>query len=284
MCKSHKTISRRGTEFTEQSQSLINSLWFLSPLIRVLCVNAVSLVQFLCFVTAPDFSQLMDLGVDFAFRLVFGTGDTLFLTSLLNSVFANKEIARTIKSLAVLNPYLEKRREDDKLSILDIDDFAVFTDALELHYIDMKMFVEAINKTGSIGKSKNINAALARWLAVITEKDISDKTIIKDICEEQEEIGMAVSTLARLSQDKLTRLDYLKRQDEIMLYNMRLKEYEREAKRQQRRAEQERQKAEQERQKAEQEQRRAEAAEAEVEELRVKLAYLEKMKPVQKPD
>ena len=51
-----------------------------------------------------DFSQLMDLRVDFAFRLVFGTGDALFLISLLNAVFANKKIGRVIKSLTVLNP------------------------------------------------------------------------------------------------------------------------------------------------------------------------------------
>ena len=61
-----------------------------------------------------DFSQLMDLRVDFAFRLVFGTGDTLLLTSLLNAVFANKKIGRLIKSLTVLNPHLEKHSKDDK--------------------------------------------------------------------------------------------------------------------------------------------------------------------------
>ena len=178
---------------------------------------------------------------------------------------------------------------------MDMDDNTVFSDALDFHYIDMELFVKTINKTGNIEKSENLDAVLERWLAVITEKDIKDKTIIKDICEEQEEIGMAVSTLARLSQDKLTRLDYLKRQDEIMLYNMRIQEYEREAKRQQRIAELERQNAEQERQNAEQErqnaelqQRRAEAfeaelkkskqerlkAEAELEALRAKLANL----------
>ena len=42
---------------------------------------------------------------------------------------------------------------------------------------------------------------------------------------------MAVSTLARISQDKLARLDYLKRQDEIMMCNMRIQGYEREIRR-----------------------------------------------------
>ena len=67
-----------------------------------------------------DFSQLMDLRVDFAFKLIFGTGDTVFLISLLNAIFANKKIPRVIKSLTVVNPYLEKHSKGDKLSILDI--------------------------------------------------------------------------------------------------------------------------------------------------------------------
>ena len=67
-----------------------------------------------------DFSKLMDLRVDYAFKLFFGTGDTLFLISLLNAIFANKKIPRIIKSLTVINPYLEKHTEGDKLSILDI--------------------------------------------------------------------------------------------------------------------------------------------------------------------
>ena len=136
--------------------------------------------------------------------------------------------------------------------------------------------MKTINETGEIEKNGNLDATLARWLAIITEKDISDKTIIKGICEEQEEISMAVSALARLSKDKLTRLDYLKRQDEIMLYNMRIKEFEREVKRQQQNAEQERRRAEAaeaELKKAEQEQRRVEA---EVKQLRAKLVDLEK--------
>ena len=67
-----------------------------------------------------DFSQLMDLRVDYAFKLAFGSGDTMFLISLLNAIFANKEIPRIIKSLTVANPYLEKRSKGDKLSIMDI--------------------------------------------------------------------------------------------------------------------------------------------------------------------
>ncbi|MCL1994630.1 MAG: Rpn family recombination-promoting nuclease/putative transposase, partial [Defluviitaleaceae bacterium] len=217
-----------------------------------------------------DFSQLMDLRVDYAFKLIFGSGDTLFLISLLNAIFANKKFPRIIKSLTVVNPYLEKYSKDDKLSILDIraqlddgttiliemhlydlddlkyktvrswaraygeelktgenystqppvicvafangsmdegecqkihkcckitdiDDGTIFTDALELHYINMKAFVKMINESGSIGKGETQDTMLAKWLAVIAEKGIEDKSIIKNICEEQEEISMAVS-------------------------------------------------------------------------------------------
>jgi len=246
-----------------------------------------------------DFSKLMDLRVDYAFKLIFGSSDTLFLISLLNAIFANKKISRVIKSLTIENPYLEKHTKGDKLSILDvraqlddgttvliemhlydiddlkyktirswartygeeiksgdnysmqpsvicvtfangsmddgdnqkihkcckimdIDDNTIFTDALELHYIDMKAFVKTINKSGGIGKGETQETMLANWLAVITEKDIKDKAIIKNICEEQEEISMAVSTLIKLSEDKVTRQEYLKRQDEIVLYNNRI--------------------------------------------------------------
>jgi len=285
-----------------------------------------------------DFSRLMDLRIDYAFKLIFGTGDTLFLISLLNAIFANKNIPRIIKSLTVVNPYLEKHSKGDKLSILDIraqlddgsttliemhlydlddlkyktvrswartygeelktseaystqppvicvtfangsldesesqkihkcckimdiDDHTIFTNALELHYIDMKAFVKIINETGCIKKTETQDSMLANWLAVITEKDIEDKSIIKNICEEQEAIGMAVSTLVRLSEDKVTRQAYQKRQDEVMLHNKRISDYKRII--------------EQEKHKAEQERLRAEQAEAENEKLRKRLAELE---------
>ena len=241
-----------------------------------------------------DFSQLMDLRIDYAFKRLFGSSDSLFLISLLNAIFTNKKILRTIKSLTIINPYLDKYSKSDKLSILDIraqlddgstvliemhlydidnlkyktirswartyseeikegesyasqppvicvafvngsldndesqkihkcckimdiDDNTVFSDALELHYIDMKAFVKTINEAGGIEKGGAQDTMLTKWLAIITEKDIKDKTIIKSICEEQEEIGMVVSALVRLSEDKVTRQAYQKRQDEILL-------------------------------------------------------------------
>ena len=67
-----------------------------------------------------EFSKLMDLRIDYVFKLVFGSSDTRFLISLLNAVFANKKIPRIVKSLIIVNPYIEKHTKEDKLSILDI--------------------------------------------------------------------------------------------------------------------------------------------------------------------
>ncbi|MDR1688924.1 MAG: hypothetical protein LBS21_09995, partial [Clostridiales bacterium] len=103
------------------------------------------------------------------------------------------------------------------------------------------------------------------WLAVITQKDIADKTIIKNICEQEEEIGMVVSELARLSEDSIVRQIYQRRQDDIMLYNKRISDYrngmEQEslrADKESRRAEKESRRAEKESLRAEKESRRAE--------------------------
>jgi predicted transposase/invertase (TIGR01784 family) len=67
-----------------------------------------------------NFAQLMDLRVDYAFKLFFTMGDTHRLISLLNAIFANKGIPRSINVLTVLNPFLEKMDDNDKLSIVDL--------------------------------------------------------------------------------------------------------------------------------------------------------------------
>ena len=73
-----------------------------------------------------DYSQLMDLRIDFAFKLLFTKGNPRLLISLLNAVFANKKIPRVIKSLTIKNPYLDKESGEDKLSKI------VFHDGTEL--------------------------------------------------------------------------------------------------------------------------------------------------------
>jgi len=281
-----------------------------------------------------DYSQLMDLRVDYAFKLLFTKGSPQLLVSLLNAIFANKKIHRVIKSLAVKNPYLDKESGADKLSILDIraelddgttiliemhmyglgelkaktirswarvfgkeleagqsyidqpptitiaftngaieslediktpkivkgkihrhckimdcEDFTVFTDAMELHYIDMKAFAKAVNEANSINIDDTEEVMFAKWLSIITQKEIANKAIIEDACKE-EDILMALSTLARQGEDKYTREAYARRQDEIYFHNKAM--YERDEYK-----------------------RRAEQAEAEIEKLRKQIAILQ---------
>ena len=121
-----------------------------------------------------DFDLLMDLRIDYAFKLLFSKGDPRILISLLNAIFANKKIKRVIKSLAIKNPYLDK--ESDEI-----------------------MF--------------------AKWLSVITQKEITNKAIIENVYKDEEEIQMAISALARHGEDKITRQAYQRRQDEIYFFN-----------------------------------------------------------------
>ena len=251
-----------------------------------------------------DYLQLMDLRIDYAFKLLFTKGDPRLLISLLNAIFANKKIDRVIKSLSIRNPYLDKESSEDKLSILDIraelddattiliemhmyglgelkaktirswarafsedlevgenytsqpptitvaftngpikplkskktrsednnkihrlcmimdyEDYTIFTDAMELHYIDMKAFAKAVNDAGGIN---NESGLFAKWLSVITQKEIHNKAIIENACEE-EEIFMAVKTLARQGEDKYARQAYQRRKDEIYFYEMKIR-------------------------------------------------------------
>jgi len=230
-----------------------------------------------------DFSKLMDLRVDFAFKLLFSKGDPRLLISLLNAIFANKNIRRIIKSLTIKNPHMEKESGEDKLSVIDIraeiddgstiliemhmyglgelkaktirswarayaenletgknyaeqpptitiaftngsvkplergvrqaderihrfcmimdcENHDIFTDAMELHYIDMKAFAKAVNSANTIDINENA-------------------------CKNEEEIFMAVSNLAQHSEDKYTRQAYQRRQDEIYFYNKEIAGY-----------------------------------------------------------
>ena len=249
-----------------------------------------------------DYSILMDLRVDYAFKILFTKGETRLLISLLNAIFANKKIRRVIKSLKIVNPFLDKESGEDKLSILDIraelddgttiliemhmyglgelkakiirswaraygedlevgglyaeqlptiaiaftngavkpleekedvkkdkihrlckimdcEDNTVFTNAMELHYIDMKAFAEAVNEANSINIGDTEEVMFVKWLSVITQKEINNKDIIESACSE-EEIFMAVSALARQSEDKVMRQAYQRRKDEIYFNNM----------------------------------------------------------------
>jgi len=304
-----------------------------------------------------DYTNLMDLRIDYAFKLLFTKGNPRLLISLLNAIFANKKIPRIIESITIKNPYLEKESSEDKLSILDIraelddgtailiemhmyglgeikaktirswarafgeelevgksytsqpptiaiaftngaveslendnnpnpnnpkihrlcmimdcEDYTILTDAMELHYIDMKAFAKAVNEADSINIGSNSNneeteTTFAKWLSIITQKEINNKSIIENAVKDKEEILMAISALQRQSEDKLIRQAYQRRKDEIYFYNK-----EREDDRI--KFEQLQAENEQAEQRAEQEQRRAEQAEAEIERLRKEIKEL----------
>jgi hypothetical protein len=145
--------------------------------------------------------------------------------------------------------------------IMDREDYTVFTKAMELHIIDMKAFAKAINEANSIKIEEVKDDMFAYWLSVITEKDIVNKDIIENARKEKEVIQMAVSAIARQSQDKATRQAYQRRQDDIYFHKVELANH--------------LQMAEEYKQRAEQSDRRAEQAEAENEILRKRLAEFE---------
>jgi hypothetical protein len=104
--------------------------------------------------------------------------------------------------------------------ITDVEDGTVFTDAMELHYIDMKAFAQAVNETGSITVNDTEEALFSKWLSVIAQKDIENKEIVESAVQEEEAIVMAVTTLVRQSEDKIVRQAYQRRKDEIHFNNM----------------------------------------------------------------
>ena len=115
----------------------------------------------------------------------------------------------------------------------------------------------------------------ACWLSVITEKEIVNKDIIENARKEKEVIRMAVSAIARQSEDKIIRQAYQRRKDDIYFHNVELAKYLQIAEQATHRAEQDRQRAEQDRQRAEQSDRRAEQLQVEIEQLRQQLALLQ---------
>ena len=121
---------------------------------------------------------------------------------------------------------MDDENQSQELPILDCEDFTVFTDAMELHYVDMKAFAKAVNESGGIDIDGTDDAMFAKWLSIITQKEITDKSIIEKACRDEEDISMAVSTLARQGQDKYARQAYQRRKDEIFYYNKKMKELE----------------------------------------------------------
>ena len=101
---------------------------------------------------------------------------------------------------------------------------AVLTNAMELHFIDMKAFAKAVNEANSINIKEPTDDMFAYWLSVITEKEINNKDIIDNARKEKEVIGMAVSAIAKQSEDKIMRQAYQRRRDEIFFHNAEVEE------------------------------------------------------------
>ena len=125
----------------------------------------------------------------------------------------------------------------------------------------MKAFAKAVNEAGSINIKETNEDMFAYWLSIITEKEIVNKDIIENARKEKEVIQMAVSAIARQSEDKIMRQAYQRRKDEIYFYNM---ERDNDKRIMQQQAEQ-----------IAQEQRRADQAEAENEQLRQQIAAMQ---------
>jgi predicted transposase/invertase (TIGR01784 family) len=160
-------------------------------------------------------------------------------------------------SNGAIEPVEKPKNDNSKIHticmITDKDDGTIITNALEIHFIDMKAFAKAVNEANSIDIKETHEDMCAYWLSVITEKEIVNKDIIENARKKKEVIQMAVSAIARQSDDKRLRQAYQRRKDEVYFYNLERAE---------------------ERRLTEQATRRAEAAEAEIEKLRREIETL----------
>jgi predicted transposase/invertase (TIGR01784 family) len=164
-----------------------------------------------------------------------------------------------------VEPLQKSENAKDKIHrvcmIMDKEDGTIFTEALELHYINMKAFAKAVNEANSINIPETNEDMFAYWLSIITEKEIKNKDIIENARKEKEVIQMAVSAIARQSEDKIMRQAYQRRQDELYFHNLEVQQLT--------------DRVEQSDRRAEQSDRRAEKAEAEIEQLRQQIATLQ---------
>jgi predicted transposase/invertase (TIGR01784 family) len=276
-----------------------------------------------------ELAGLMDLRVDYAFKLFFATSGTRHLVSLLNAVFADKGIPRAVTALTVNNPSLEKEHSQDKLSTLDIfaklsdgsraciemhlyglnefkyksvrtwaraygrelssgqaydaampaicvafldggiadscgnpvrkvhslfqimerDGHQLLLDDCEIHFINMRAFVDETltswsHSSGNAPPGAAMDKRLMQWLALITNETIPDKGMVTKILSGSEEMAMAVETLARLGEDLDARLAYQQRKDEIFFFNREIDSYKTQAEEAGRKAEEAGRKAE----------------------------------------
>jgi hypothetical protein len=159
--------------------------------------------------------------------------------------------------------------------IMDVEENTIFTNAMELHYINMKAFAEAVNTADSISINETEETKFAYWLSIITEKEINNKTIIENAYVQEEEIRMAVTALLQQSEDKLIRQAYQRRRDEIYFHKKEIADNVLIAEQANRRAEQANRRAEEANRRTEQANRETEQAKAKIEILLRRIAELE---------
>jgi len=94
-----------------------------------------------------DFSELMDLRVDYAFKLCFSARGKQRLICLLNAIFENKRIPRVVTDLTIMNPSLEKASVNDKFSVLDI--LAALSDGSHAS-VEMHMYGLLVHKRKTV--------------------------------------------------------------------------------------------------------------------------------------
>ena len=127
-----------------------------------------------------------------------------------------------------VDPIEKPKNATDKIHnvymIMNKEDNTVLTEAMELHFINMKAFAKAINEANSINIKEATDDMFVYWLSVITEKEIVNKDIIENARKEREVIQMALSAISRQSEDKIIRQAYQRRKDEIYFYNMELEQ------------------------------------------------------------
>jgi hypothetical protein len=118
--------------------------------------------------------------------------------------------------------------------IMERDGCFVLSENMELHYINMSAFVKALAeanggenaKGGENAGGEAMDAMFIKWLALITQKDIKDKDVIKKFAGEEADIMEAVADLARLNEDKIRRYNYERRLDEMRSYNQMIRDIE----------------------------------------------------------
>ena len=107
---------------------------------------------------------------------------------------------------------------------MERDSHEVLLDNQEMHFINMKAFMEQCENMAATGKELD---NFSKWMVLINHKDVKDKEMLARICADGE-MKEAMETLTVLSADKEARRAYQRRKDNLFIWNEQqeqLKEY-----------------------------------------------------------